>query len=202
MRDYDPLVGRYVESDPIGLHGGSVSTYAYGEGDPAIYIDPLGLGTFALGFEGSGSWIQYASISFQASISWNSAAMTDLSQWRIGGIFSAVPITGVSSGFSGAAGIVATYSPANCPEEFRGWSGTFGGSAGVGIVGGFAVGNVGYGNPKTYNFFLGRGAVTTPAVFSLPFEVHSAASWTAAGSFSLARGAGKTSCGCARSGGT
>lgn len=29
FRDYDPAVGRYVESDPIGLSGGSYSTYTY-----------------------------------------------------------------------------------------------------------------------------------------------------------------------------
>jgi RHS repeat-associated protein len=28
FRDYDPYTGRYVESDPIGLKGASLSTYA------------------------------------------------------------------------------------------------------------------------------------------------------------------------------
>jgi RHS repeat-associated protein len=43
FRDYDPAVGRYVESDPIGLRGGSYSTYAYTNGNPINAIDPLGL---------------------------------------------------------------------------------------------------------------------------------------------------------------
>jgi RHS repeat-associated protein len=42
-RDYDPVVGQYVESDPIGLEGGSYSTYTYAEGDPIWNSDPLGL---------------------------------------------------------------------------------------------------------------------------------------------------------------
>ena len=42
-RDYDPQVGRYVESDPIGLGGASYSTYAYAHADPANQTDPLGL---------------------------------------------------------------------------------------------------------------------------------------------------------------
>ena len=42
-RDYDPAVGRYVESDPIGLHGGSYSTYVYVNDDPIVKIDPTGL---------------------------------------------------------------------------------------------------------------------------------------------------------------
>jgi RHS repeat-associated protein len=42
FRDYEPSTGRYIQSDPIGLHGGA-STFSYGMGSPLATIDLLGL---------------------------------------------------------------------------------------------------------------------------------------------------------------
>jgi RHS repeat-associated protein len=55
FRDYDPSIGRYIQSDPIGLEGG-INTYSYVGGNPTANVDPFGL-------EVTGQWIHSPSVS-------------------------------------------------------------------------------------------------------------------------------------------
>jgi len=107
---------------------------------------------------------------------------------RIGYIFTGTPpLVGASSGVGVAAGGLLTYSKANCPQEFNGWSGTFGGSGGIGPVGGFDIGNVGSQYPLTWNAFGGVGLMDSPELALLPAEGHATASYTHADSISIGR---------------
>lgn len=54
-RDFDPSLGRYLKSDPIGLAGG-INTYGYVRGMPLTHADRLGLDS-SVSF-GGGAWGQ------------------------------------------------------------------------------------------------------------------------------------------------
>ena len=55
FRDYDPAVGRYVESDPAGLWGGR-NTYTYVESNPASVVDITGLKPWYGNYCGPGNY--------------------------------------------------------------------------------------------------------------------------------------------------
>ena len=63
FRDYDPIIGRYVQSDPVGLVGG-INRYIYGLDNPIQFIDrkgALACGGFCVGaiIVGGGSIIHW-----------------------------------------------------------------------------------------------------------------------------------------------
>ena len=59
FRDYDPSIGRYITSDPVGLSGGT-NTYLYVGANPIIIYDPYGLY----------SWIEFVDDSANVSAGW------------------------------------------------------------------------------------------------------------------------------------
>jgi RHS repeat-associated protein len=57
FRDYDPSLGRYGESDPVGLSGG-INTYAYVHSDPLSKFDAKGLFPESLNKQNYDRWVK------------------------------------------------------------------------------------------------------------------------------------------------
>lgn len=79
FRDYDPEIGRYVQSDPVGLIDGP-NTYQYSLSNPVMYTDPTGEFAWpAIGFLGNAAYQWYTTGSFDCINWWEAAS------WGLGG---------------------------------------------------------------------------------------------------------------------
>lgn len=57
-RYYDASIGRYLQSDPIGLEGGT-NGYAYSNNAPSFVVDPSGEAGTIVGFEFQGTFLNF-----------------------------------------------------------------------------------------------------------------------------------------------
>jgi RHS repeat-associated protein len=71
FRDYDSSTGRYIQSDPIGLYGGTFSTYGYVGGNPVRYSDPSGLCGPLCAAEVGGAATGSGAVATGGAASWN-----------------------------------------------------------------------------------------------------------------------------------
>jgi len=104
MRDYDPALGRYVQSDPIGLAGGP-NTYFYAHANPLVVLDRDGqIGILGLGLGAVIGGVSSFAGALAQGASLGDAAISGLTGAAIGGIGGAFGGITFGLGRSAAAG--------------------------------------------------------------------------------------------------
>jgi RHS repeat-associated protein len=129
FRDFDPGLGRYVKSDPIGLHGG-LNMYVYAKSAPLIVIDSTGLWTLQLG----GSFGAVTPI----GVAWNLGGGIAIDAHGNVGTYGSASF-GAGEGAAAGTGVSAAISTADTIGGLRGISVTASGVGGAGAGGSIDV---------------------------------------------------------------
>jgi RHS repeat-associated protein len=150
FRDYDPAVGRYVQSDPIGLRGG-INTYAYARSVPTMRTDRFGLLPGGFGQPGSDalgrmmernrngmSGTSYFGGEFHFLLGAGLTSVTCKDECGASQTFRYIKVCGGGAiGGSASGGVVSGMEGKQCrSERYEGWFYELGGSLGP-LGGGF-----------------------------------------------------------------
>jgi RHS repeat-associated protein len=93
FRTYDPNMGRYIESDPIGLKGG-INTYGYSRQNPVSWVDPSGLaacpgGEWSQDFGDFGAYVAFGGYLSKGRVNYtcrsNPSIKCSANVWCVGG---------------------------------------------------------------------------------------------------------------------
>ncbi|MDO3382376.1 RHS repeat-associated core domain-containing protein [Gilvimarinus algae] len=168
-RYYDPKLGRYISSDPIGL-GGGINTYGYAYANPITYIDPTGELGLAGGLAGG-----LGNLGYQLS---RNGGRFDCVDW--GDVISWALMGSGAGAFARAGGAALRGAAANRALRFsrgggRGGAAAGGGRGGAAAGGGRGSASAGSGGGRGgASAGSGRGREATGIKGSRGFELRNA----------------------------
>lgn len=172
QRYYDPRIGRYMESDPLGLLAGP-NTYAYVNGNPLGYSDPEGLCPWcvvgAVIGGGLNAYSQYQNNGGFDNFNWGSFVASTASGALGGGLGTVTARIGTNAGWliasnsAGSAAISAGVTAAQ--NQLTGKCNSVADSALTGAIFGAVGAGIGSG------VYSGIGAINMRTYRSLPLSV-------------------------------
>ncbi|MBB3228502.1 RHS repeat-associated protein [Luteibacter sp. Sphag1AF] len=174
QRYYDPVIGRFLSTDPLRAVWRSpshMSRYSYANDNPYRFIDPDGRATVAIGgtfnAAAQGGGTVTGQITFSTP-SWNPAT------WRLGGYGSIGGLATTDIGVGG--GLALSYSPADSAEEMASASSNVSAGGAVNVL---DVVSVGYEQSLCTDCKRTRTLTIGSKIAIAPVEIHTSVTQSA-----------------------